>query len=555
MLRPHAYVVTLSLVVDLACVPKSVVPVNETGNDTGLIAYPLAFTVPRSVDVLFVIDNSASMAPAQARLASAIDVLIDALELADADYRIAITTTDHGNPWCSSPATGGQLLTSSCTSRLDDFVLDGGVVDAQGLACTELCTLTPAELEIQPSTTAVDSNPTPRPWIENIADQTNLLPGTDVAEALRCLVPQGIAGCEFESPLESMYLALSRSLLPDDANYGFHRVDALLLVVFVSDEADCSNAPEWEQIFAVDGQKTFWSDPDASVPTSAVCWNAGVVCEGDPAGYDSCEPADKTADGQLEPGFGEAVLHPLLRYLDLLGDLENQAQAFDSRLELVVALIGGVDEAGVALYADASDPIFQDGYGIGPGCVGTNPLDPDVPQRAIPPVRMRALIDYFTDASLYSICADSYVDTLASVAANVTSQLRPSCYTQCAGDTNPAPGLQPECIIERSAAGLSDSAEVPECTREAGAYVLDPDTGYAQLPTLQDDVCVVMRTDPDGSTADPLDDMSAECLDQNSNLEFEIVHRRGVPDPPATAYSSLCTSADFPDVSCPGIGQ
>jgi hypothetical protein len=279
------------------------------------------------------------------------------------------------------------------------------------------------------------------------------------------------------------------------------------------------------------------------------------LCEGDPAGYDSCEPADKTVDGQLEPGFGESVLHPLLRYLDLLGDLEGQAQNYQYPLEFVVALIGGVDEAGVAVYADASDPAFQDSYGIGPGCVGSNPLDPNVPQSAIPPVRMRALTEYFTDASLYSICADSYVDTLASVAANVTSQLRPSCYTQCAADTDPAPGLQPECTFERNVGVAPDYEDVPECAREAGAYVLDPDTGRPQLPNPLADVCFVLRPDPDGSTADPLDDMSTECLEQNYNLEFEIVHRTGVPDPPGIAYLPTCTLVEFSDVSCPGIGQ
>lgn len=553
MARPCSIVVTLGLVVGFACGPGSPAPVDETGTDTdGTIYDPLSVSIARSVDVLLVIDNSASMAPAQARLATAIDVLVDALELADADYRIAITTTDTGNPWCSSEPTGGQLLASSCTTRLDDFVLDGGAIDARGLACTELCTLSPAELEIQPTTTDLDSNPAPRPWIQNFADQTNLLPGTDVAEALRCLIPQGIAGCEFESPLESMYLALERTLLADNPN-GFRRADSTLLVVLVSDEADCSHAPEWAEIFSVDGLQTFWSDPDAITPTSAVCWNAGVACEGDPAGYDSCEPADKTVDGQLDADLDASVLHPVDRYVALLDAIEFQAQGFNGDLEVVVALIGGVDETGAAVYADASDPAFQDSYGIGPGCVGSNPLDPNVPQQAIPPVRMRAVAEQFTDASLYSICADSYVDTLASVAADVTSQFEPFCLPNCAADTDPAPGMQPDCTLERAAVGLDD--EVPECAREAGGYVLDPNTGHAQLPTLDDDVCVVLRTDPDGSTLDPLDDMSAACLELHYNVEFELVRRQGVPDPTGTVYVPTCTLPDFPDVACPGIGS
>jgi hypothetical protein len=557
MLGPRCWFGTLALVVGFGC--NTVTPASGDESDTydtwssddgGL---PLANL--REVDVLFVIDNSASMAPAQARLAKAIDVLVDALELADADYRIGITTTDNGNPWCTSPATAGQLLASSCTTRLDDFVLDGGVIDAQSLGCTELCTLTPAELEIQPSTTDVDSNPAPRPWIEDIADTTNLLPGTDVAEALRCLLPQGITGCEFEAPLESMRLALTRSTQPEDPNYGFHRVDAVLLVVLLSDGADCSHAPDWEEIFSVDGLKTFWSDPDASVPTSALCWNAGVECEGDPAGYDSCEPADKTVDGLLDASIDDSVLHPLTRYMALLYGLQTDAQNFHPNLDVIVATIGGVDEAGVATYADAIDPAFQDSYGIGPGCVGTNPLDPNVPQQAVPPVRTRALAEFMEDR-LYSICAESYVDTLTSVAADVTSQFEPACLYHCLKDVAPAtPGLQPDCTLERSASVFDGNQDVPECAREGGAYVLDPETGRAQLPSLEDDVCYVLRIDSDLSTSDPLDDMSTQCVALHYNAEMQVVHRPGVPDPAGTTYAPSCQIADFPDVACPAIGS
>jgi hypothetical protein len=547
-----------ALIVGLACARTAPGSEGESESETGgeLPYHPLKLASSRSVDVLFVIDNSASMAPAQARLAAAIDVFVDALEVNDTDYRIGITTTDNGNPWCSSQPTGGQLLASSCTSRLDDFVLDGGTVDARALACTDLCTLSPAELEIQPTTIDhYDPNPAPRPWIEKLADQSNLPPGTDVAEALRCMLPQGIAGCEFESPLESMHRALSTWEMPESSSYGFRRVDAMLLVVFLSDAGDCSYAPDWEEIFAVDGLKTFWSNPDASAPTPAVCWNAGVECEGDPAGYDSCNPADKAVDGQLETVFEDTVLYPLWRYGDRLDDIDSSIQEYVPGFEVVVAVIGGVDEAGVSVYADASDPGFQESYGIGPGCVGQNPLDPNVPQQAIPPVRLRALAEQFTYASLYSICSDSYVDMLANVAADVTSLLEPACNYYCVKDMDPAPGVQPDCTLERSAVDLEADEEVLECARENGVYVLDPDTGHAQLPTPDTDVCYVLRVDTDGSSLDPLDDMSEECDELNFNLEFELVRRPGVPDPPGTNYVPLCIIADYPDVSCPGIGS
>src|SRR5690606_13098988 len=250
----------------------------------------LQLTVNRNVDILFVIDNSAGMAAAQAKLATAVEALIEVLERPDVDanYRIAVTTTDSGNPLCSAIETtpaNGPLWPSSCRSRLDQLVSADGV-DAQDLACNDLCALEPSQQAITPTPTAVDPGPRPRPWIERAEGLTNLPSGTDPAQALACLLPQGIDGCGFEAPLQSMDLALARATTPGEDSYGFMRADAVQVVVFLNDEVDCSHNPEWSTIFAVDGDKTFWSDPDAPEPSSAVCWNAGVTCSGDPSGYD-----------------------------------------------------------------------------------------------------------------------------------------------------------------------------------------------------------------------------------------------------------------------------
>ncbi len=56
----------------------------------------------RQVDIIFVIDNSGSMGDEQAMIAANLDALVDTLDGAQppVDYRIAVTTTDNGNPWC-----------------------------------------------------------------------------------------------------------------------------------------------------------------------------------------------------------------------------------------------------------------------------------------------------------------------------------------------------------------------------------------------------------------------------------------------------------------------
>src|SRR5690606_11870197 len=108
-------------------------------------------------------------------------------------------------------------------------------------AYEEGCPARWTEIVQTPTTTWGDETPRPRPWIEKIAGQTNLPDGLDPATALRCLLPQGIDGCAFESHLESMYLGLRRAFKDSEDELGFLRDDAILAIVFVTDAADCSS--------------------------------------------------------------------------------------------------------------------------------------------------------------------------------------------------------------------------------------------------------------------------------------------------------------------------
>ena len=122
----------------------------------------LQLTVNKDVDILFVIDNSGSMGEEQAILAANFGSFIEVLEAEDveANYRIGITTSDNGNPWCPSGATtpeAGNLVMSSCKDRIGDFVFNNGDVDVSDLACNDICTLDDAELGILPTTTDFDA--------------------------------------------------------------------------------------------------------------------------------------------------------------------------------------------------------------------------------------------------------------------------------------------------------------------------------------------------------------------------------------------------------------
>ncbi len=374
-----------------------------------------------AIDILFVFDNSGSMGEEQGALAASIDALVAQLEqIEGVSYRIGVTTTDVGNPWCGSTSPeAGHLQVSSCRERLGDFVFNGNTPqDATNVACLDICTLD--EISLTATTTDYDPTPRVRPWIEGGAGGTNL-DGAGLAEALRCVLPQGINGCGFESPLEAMYKALLRASAAAEPSYGFVRPDAHLAVILVTDETDCSALDDTIFLPANMGgnPEVFWSDPGAAAPTSATCWNAGVSCSGSGTPFDECHAADRAVDGSFTDDPHEAVLRPTAEYIDFLSELRGQKQALGASVFLFGVVGVPVGYPAVPLtYTRSDDAQEQLDFGIAAGCTSEW-------GRATPPVREREVIEQFQGQgmgpTLYSICEPP----LANVYADIVGQLTP----------------------------------------------------------------------------------------------------------------------------------
>ena len=277
-----------------ACLDHPLKDVEYENISVDNLIFPLA--INKDVDILFVIDNSGSMGEEQATLAANFESFINVLDrpLVDASYRIGVTTTDNGNPWCGSTGSeAGSLRMTSCRSRPTEFVFDGATrIDATQEACLDICPEEWTNIELQPSTIDGEDDAKPRPWLESIGGRTNLPEGLDTVQAFQCMGPQGIDGCGFESHLESMWKALRRAQTDDDPAHGFIRDGAILSVVHVTDEEDCSYSTDWDSIFLPEGDRTFWADPTAASPTSPKS-----SCIGDPA-YSVCGPAACTRCGR-----------------------------------------------------------------------------------------------------------------------------------------------------------------------------------------------------------------------------------------------------------------
>ncbi len=370
------------------------------------------------VDVLFVIDNSGSMGPTQGRLAASIGAFVNVLEGAGLDYRVAVTTTDSGNPRCAMTAPeGGNFVMSSCLDRVaaGEFEYNG---EDFASACQDFCAFSDSELSVVPTTTETDDAAAPRPWLERTAGQLNV-EGASATQALQCYLPQGVVGCGFESQLESMYLGLAKAQDQNSKNYGFLRYGAQLAVVIVTDEADCSYSPGAKEIFTTN--KVFWNSPDDPAPTSALCWRAGVECSA-PAPYPGCHAENHDPDGPPGASDAQAVLQPLSKYVDFVKGIEQQKQPGQRvKVSLIAGVPVGYDSLDAEIvYADAEDD-SQFLFGIGPGCERSEGSGTQI---AVPPVREREFAEAFTldpatARNLYSICDGEFSAALTHIADEI----------------------------------------------------------------------------------------------------------------------------------------
>ncbi len=547
-----------TLTVLAACLDHPLKPVDYSTQGVGSGGLPLS--INKDVDILFVIDNSGSMAEEQATLARNFERLIAELEAEDVDanYRIAVTTTDNGHvSYCGDTGPeGGRLQLQSCLGRTAEFqsIDDSGPIDRYEQACASICEH--PELHTLATTTADDREAKQRPWIERGSQGTNLPEGITPASAFECFGPQGIAGCGFESPLESMRLALKRAATPSETNFGFLRPGALLSIVFVTDEEDCSarNDPEFATVWEADGNHVFWSEQNdgAGTPTSEVCWFAGVQCTGGPGQYDECHPANLGIDGEAAAPE-DSVLYDVQQYIEYLGKIEEAKRQINPSAEVLVAVLGGVPDnyagGGAELvYADGvgANADFQRRHGIGPGCETTE-------GEAAPPVRLRAFAEAFAltdepiDRNLYSVCAADYTPALQQIADVIGRQLRPACMPSCVGDTDPVTaGLNPSCTLTEE---YSDADGRPL----SGAVL--PCGGTPDEPEFPPgaDVCFRIKTDASGEGS-VADDLHQTCVEEGWNLQFEVLRTAAGERAGGSLVNADCIVSQTPEVDCPNLG-
>lgn len=161
---------------------------------------PPAELPPRcaEVDLLFVIDNSHSMADEQAALVASVPDFIEGITTmlgADADYRLGVITTD-----------AYAYNTFGCND-LGDLVTQTGGEQSSHATCG--------------------------PFSEGHPFMTN---ADDLETSFACAAGVGISGAGVEKPMQALTTLLASDNDPCTAN--FVREDAILVVVIITDEED-----------------------------------------------------------------------------------------------------------------------------------------------------------------------------------------------------------------------------------------------------------------------------------------------------------------------------
>ena len=527
-----AFVVVAALGMS-ACNPHPLKPASTSFSSAS--SSDVALEVDRKVDVLFVIDDSGSMAEEQAKLAANFAPFIETLDAAGADYRIAVTTTDDGGPGCFGTPEGGRFVARSCLDRPGDF---GGQDDLFEATCAANCAYTTEELGIVPTAATLGGELAARPWIESFNGNDNLGEGVTALEAFQCLAPQGIVGCGYERQLESMSRALDRSEAPGEAEFGFLRPGANLLVVIVTDEADCSYNKRFQKELFDPGYGGLFFAEGYNLPTSAICWNAGVECTGSPEGYDSCEAVDLDLNKQPTSVEDNAVLHPVSVYIDRLASLAGDR-------EIMVSVIAGVPQGygeGVGIDYRASDnQSVERNFGVGYGCTSGEGGDL---QWAIPPVRLEEFAASFEGETpnMFSVCADDYTPALQDIVDSVVAEFGPGCFDGCLLDTDPsAAGVQPDCQIIEAVGPDGEEALLEPCSFDGAAFSLPEGV----------DACWALREDTQERTLSSADDLALECRVEGQNAQFELLRRPGVPVEEGTLVRAECGLSPYPSLDCP----
>jgi hypothetical protein len=355
------------------------------------LATPYVPPTPKTkVDVLFMIDDSFTQ-PIQIELRNRFPQLIKALDDAavaghPASYHFGVVTSDLGSGTntsaCRPGGDGGKLSVGSpagtnSPANCAGFTLGGGVhfID-----------------------------------YDQINQTNNIGGGLSVPDAFNCIANVGDSGCGFQHSLESVYRALHDNVME---NTLFLRPDALLVVLFLTDEDDCSAPPDTDLFEA--------SPATYGTLHSFRCTKYGITCSDPPGPLADSEAGPFTTCRPLTMAEG-GKLYDVQRYIDFFTKPAAMGGVKVNPADVILAAIAAppvpVTVRVTAPCADqvntASCPILQH------SCVAaSNPLF-----FGDPAVRIAAVVSAARNRQQTSMCDTDYSSAIDQLAQQIIGQLQ-----------------------------------------------------------------------------------------------------------------------------------
>lgn len=415
-----------------------------------------------NLDLLFVIDNSGSMKAEQISLAlnfvNIINTMEASLEGGLPNIHIGVISTDMGNgshAGCSDIGDGGRLQN---TARVPGCSPPSGF------------------------------------FIKNIDGVKNYT-GT-LADTFACIAQLGTSGCGFEQPLESLRKALDGS---NPQNAGFLRDDALLAIVFITDEDDCS---------AYDtAMFDNTNDPTSTLGarSSFRCFEFGVTCDvGNPRTLGPREVCTPREDSPY-----------MVNVDDYIGFIKS-LKAYESQI-LIAGILG--NPTPIAVTTDRNGfPCLQYSCGEATTCGAAQPDE----TAAVPPVRLKAFMDAFPLNQLTTICNENLSDALQRIADFFIVAFEGHCLQGVPKDVDPnTPGVQTDCVVTETRSPSSATPVetiLPRCDNTADAQ------SSTNLP------CYTIAEDAE------------QCPDTQGNLSVNVFYDENATVPPDTTITARCVT-------------
>jgi hypothetical protein len=441
-----AVLAALPACTDHPLAPPDPVPEGQTNE-----YFPLGFRRP--IDILFVIDDSPSMEEEQANLARNFPAFIDELRRGQGlpDVHIGVVTSDLG---------AGALDAGGCHPGGQGGLFRGW---DQG------CGLLPGHRFI-----AAEEG-----------EYTRNYQG-DLANVFACMARVGTAGCGYEHQLAATTRALSA---PENA--GFLREDALLQIVLITDEDDCSAPPS---------STLFTAEFPGEAP-SFRCARTGHQCQGrSPPAADFTAPLDECAPVEGGP------LIDVKEFVDRIRGLKREPSQI-----LVSGIFGW--PTGAAQYRVGREPDSGTGrlgaWDYLPTCQSGNGW-------ATAALRVKQFVEAFGENGAFeSICSDDFRPVLKRMGEKLRYLWDGGlCVDVPTVDRSSTPGLQPDCLVRETLPGEAE-IPVPPCDVE---------------PEKQ---CWAAIENPAGWCS-------------GAPLEL-VIDRKGQPAPPESSVTIKCRTCVRPD--------